>query len=168
MTGPLYVIPCSGKKLPHAAPAGASYLGSWHRLAREAADAIVTRDGGDIAILSAKYGLLDLDRVIEPYDLTIADLERKPKPGERDPYPGGSRQLGYEVAEQLIERGTTQLVLLLPTSYAHVMACAAISVSCSRGGPTIKRWWPLEGCTGVGYQRAQLAALRDGTDERDD
>ena len=34
-------------------------------------------DGADVAILSAKYGLIPIDRVIEPYDLSLEDLNHE-------------------------------------------------------------------------------------------
>ncbi|MEU7590628.1 DUF6884 domain-containing protein [Micromonospora sp. NPDC049230] len=61
------IVPCGGKKLPTAAPAGELYVGSYHRACRRAAAA----RGGRLLILSAKYGLLDPATVIDPYDLTM-------------------------------------------------------------------------------------------------
>ncbi|WP_457541840.1 DUF6884 domain-containing protein [Streptomyces filamentosus] len=70
--GPVVVIPCSGPKLGHAAPAGEIYTGSLHTHARRTADAL-TAAGGTVLILSARHGLLTLDQVIEPYDHTWKD-----------------------------------------------------------------------------------------------
>jgi hypothetical protein len=55
-----------------AAPAGELYVGSYHRACRAAADAL-TEGGGTVLVLSARYGLVPLDQVLEPYDLTFSD-----------------------------------------------------------------------------------------------
>lgn len=150
-----YVIPCSGAKLDRPAPAGELYVGSWHRLARQAGDALAARAGGRVLILSALHGLLELDQLVEPYDLTIAQLERRPRAGEIDPHPGGSRELGERVARQLLELDVDLAVALAPRSYASVLTNAAIHARV----PVLR---PLEGLAGVGWQRQRLAALRDG------
>lgn len=149
------VIPCSGAKLDRPAPAGELYRGSWHRLARAAADALVEREGGRVLILSAAHGLLELDQLVEPYDLTIPELERRPRPGERDAHPGGSRELGERVAGQLVDLMPDEVVGLVPGAYARVLGNAAIL---SRR----RTVWPLSGLAGVGYQRQRLAQIRDG------
>ncbi|MDZ7788915.1 MAG: hypothetical protein U5L08_00180 [Xanthomonadales bacterium] len=65
------LIACSSRKLDRPARAGHLYQGTLFRASldwarRQAADAI--------CILSAKYGLVALDQVIKPYDLTLNDL----------------------------------------------------------------------------------------------
>ena len=66
---PLVVIPCGGRKLDHAAPARDLYVGSYFRSALAAALAITTPDR--VRILSARYGFLGLDELVEPYELRI-------------------------------------------------------------------------------------------------
>ena len=79
------IVPCGGKKAvePYGPrkgepvdveQAGKMYVGSYHLATRRAADAL-TRDGQDgrVLILSAKYGLLPLDRWIANYDLRLSD-----------------------------------------------------------------------------------------------
>ncbi len=61
----LVVIPCGSRKLDHPARAADLYTGSYHRACRAAAEALRP---DRLLILSARYGLLDLDDVIEPYD----------------------------------------------------------------------------------------------------
>ncbi|MCX5134363.1 hypothetical protein OOK06_20005 [Streptomyces sp. NBC_00340] len=61
----LVVIPCGSRKLDRRSPAGDLYVGSYHRACRRAAEAL---EPGRLLILSARYGLLDLDDVVEPYD----------------------------------------------------------------------------------------------------
>lgn len=65
------VIPCGGRKAPHAAPAGDLYVGSYHRAARRAADAVAARTGARVLILSALHGLLELDELVDPYELRM-------------------------------------------------------------------------------------------------
>ncbi|WP_052424119.1 DUF6884 domain-containing protein [Nonomuraea candida] len=62
------IVPCGGKKADTAAPAGELYVGSYHRAARRAADAL-TSGGGRVLILSALHGLVELDTMLEPYEL---------------------------------------------------------------------------------------------------
>lgn len=76
--GVTYVIPCGGRKLDRPAPARELYVGSmfrhtWANVTRcaeldvEAGAAPAAR----VLILSAKYGLVDPEQVLEPYDLTM-------------------------------------------------------------------------------------------------
>ncbi|REF00559.1 hypothetical protein [Thermomonospora umbrina] len=53
-TSRLVVVGCSGRKKLRPAPAGQMYEGPFHRLCREAADAMAGPDG-QVLILSAKY-----------------------------------------------------------------------------------------------------------------
>lgn len=76
-TGITYVVPCGAAKLDHAAPARELYTGSGFRHTLTAAQAAAAGDEADgrgparVLILSALYGLLELDTVIEPYDLKM-------------------------------------------------------------------------------------------------
>lgn len=69
----IVVIPCGGKKLDKPAPAAELYIGSMFadtlRTARH-----MTSDE-NIRILSAKHGLITLDQIIEPYDVTMGDTD---------------------------------------------------------------------------------------------
>lgn len=79
-----FVVPCGGTKLPHAAPARDLYVGSAfrHQLAAAEAEAAATaRDMGveaRVLILSAKYGLVSPDQVIEAYDVKMGEPESLP------------------------------------------------------------------------------------------
>ncbi len=128
----LVVVACGGAKLDRPAPAGQMYTGSYHRACRRAADAI----GGRLAILSARYGLLGPDDVIEPYDLrmgqpgavTVATLRVQ------------ARRLGLDVA------GT--VTVLGGREYAD--AASAV-------WPHARR--PLDNARGIGQQMAALTEL---------
>lgn len=68
-----YVIPCGAAKLDHAAPARELYVSSMFRMALDAAHAAVADDNGRVLILSALHGLVELDDVLEPYDVKMGD-----------------------------------------------------------------------------------------------
>lgn len=78
-TGITYVIPCGAGKIDVPAPARDLYTGSMFRHTLENAlravdlDAAAGLGDGRVLILSAKYGLVDLDTVLEPYDLRMGD-----------------------------------------------------------------------------------------------
>ncbi|MFJ2589663.1 DUF6884 domain-containing protein [Streptomyces sp. NPDC087538] len=138
-SGPVVVIPCSGPKLDHAAPAGQLYTGKLHTHARRTADAL-TAHGGTVLILSALHGFLPVDQVIEPYDHTWKD-------------PGSVTT--EELHAQAAELGLTgaDVVLLTPGKYTQ----RAVAV------------WPHARTPlahlGIGRQRGRLTALREGADQ---
>lgn len=72
MSPRLLVIGCGKAKLDRPAPARELYTGSLFRAARRYAE----ESGDRWMIVSAKHGLIDPDRVIEPYDATIRDVLR--------------------------------------------------------------------------------------------
>jgi hypothetical protein len=77
-TGVTFVVPCGAGKLDHAAPAAELYTGSMflHTLQAAAAHAeAVIADGrpARVLIFSALHGLVELDTVLEPYDLKMGD-----------------------------------------------------------------------------------------------
>lgn len=61
------LVSCVSSKEPHAAPARDLYTSALFRKAREYAE----RNADAWYVLSAKYGLVDPNRVIEPYDVTL-------------------------------------------------------------------------------------------------
>ena len=63
----VYLVSCVSKKLPHPAPARDLYTSPLFCKARS----YVERTGCPWFVLSAKYGLVDPDEVIAPYDLTL-------------------------------------------------------------------------------------------------
>ena len=68
-----YLVSCVSQKLNHPAPARDLYCSRWFLLARD----YIRNRAGRWFILSAKYGLLDPDRVIEPYEVTLVCMEAK-------------------------------------------------------------------------------------------
>ena len=67
---PLYLIACSMSKLDHAAPAAELYTGQAFKLSMKAAKAA----GADVLILSALYGVLEPDDIIDPYECYLGGL----------------------------------------------------------------------------------------------
>lgn len=66
-------ISCGKRKLPNKARAEDLYCGSYFNTCLELAKNISHR----VYILSAKHGLLKLDDVIEPYELTLNKFKKK-------------------------------------------------------------------------------------------
>jgi hypothetical protein len=122
------IVPCGGKKLPTAAPAGDLYIGSYHRACRRAAAA----RGGRLLILSALHGLLDPATVIDPYDLRMG------QPGSVTP---------AEVRDQAGALGIldARVTVLAGKAYADVVSAV---------WPDADR--PLNGTRGMGEQLAAL------------
>ncbi|AEY94363.1 hypothetical protein SHJG_p248 (plasmid) [Streptomyces hygroscopicus subsp. jinggangensis 5008] len=136
--GPVVVIPCSGPKLDHAAPAGQLYTGSLHTHARRTADAL-TAHGGTVLVLSALHGFLPLDQVIEPYDHTWQDA--------------GSVTV-EELRAQAAELGLSDADVVLLTPGQYTQRAAAV--------------WPQARTPlahlGIGQQRGRLTAMREQAD----
>lgn len=133
MTGRIVIIPCGARKRTRPSPAGSMYVGSYHRACRRAADAT----GGRVLILSAKYGLLDLATMIEPYEqrtgkpgaITVAALRRQ--------------------ADEMGIRDARDVVVIAGKSYADLVSAV---------WPHARR--PLDGTRGIGDQMRRLARLR--------
>jgi hypothetical protein len=77
--GITYVIPCGGAKLGHAAPAAQLYTGSMFRHTLEKVTRCAELDTAAglgparVLILSARYGLVELSDMLEPYDVKMSD-----------------------------------------------------------------------------------------------
>jgi hypothetical protein len=69
-----YVIPCGGQKADTPSAARNLYTGAMFRHTLAAAQGL-TEPGDRIMVLSARYGLVDLDEVLEPYE------QRMDRPG---------------------------------------------------------------------------------------
>jgi hypothetical protein len=73
MTGPIFIVPCGDAKLSYAAPARDLYTGSQFRYVFPLAEAAAQATGGAVLILSALHGLVEPDRVLEPYNVKMGD-----------------------------------------------------------------------------------------------
>ncbi|MBE9500787.1 hypothetical protein IHE61_31290 [Streptomyces sp. GKU 257-1] len=132
---PVVIIPCSAGKLDHPAPAGKLYTGSYHTACRRAADAL-TANGGTILVLSARNGLIPLDRVTEPYDMRMGD-------------PGCVT--AAELRDQTTRMGLAQAAnVTILAGTAYTAAARAVWPHAST---------PLAGSRGIGEHRTRLAAL---------
>lgn len=132
------VVPCSGAKLPTAAPAGELYVGSFHRIARQAGAAMAARGDADrVVILSALHGLLELDERVAPYDVTVGD----------------AAAVAVEVLAAQLE-GIRRVVALTPGAYTRLLAAACELAD-------VELVTPLAGSRGIGEQRGRLARIRD-------
>ncbi|WP_410822140.1 DUF6884 domain-containing protein [Micromonospora sp. 050-3] len=126
------IVPCGMAKLDRPAPAGRIYTGSYHRACRRAADRI----GGRLLILSARYGLLTPDTVIEPYELRMGQPGAVGVPTIR----AQARRLGIDVADTV--------TVLAGRDYADPVTAV---------WPHARR--PLDGTRGMPEQLAVLAEL---------
>lgn len=135
----LLVVPCSGAKLDRPAPAGELYRGTLTTMGLAAARRI---EHGHVnvttSILSALHGLLDLEAVVEPYDLKMNE-------------PGSIT--AEQLAGQLVEAGVQRVVAFTPNTYT-----AALEAACEVAGVELVA--PLAGCRGIGEQRGRLASYR--------
>lgn len=95
----VHLVACGFAKLDTEAPARDLYTGDVTRKAI----AFASTRGGYCVILSARYGVLDLDEVVAPYDTRLDDLT----PGELDDW----RAM---LVEQLADRG-----ILNATIFVH-------------------------------------------------
>jgi hypothetical protein len=141
------VVPCSAAKLPAPTTAellagyefptaGELYLGTFHRYARQHAERI---GADEVLILSAGHGLIPLDRIVAPYDVSITDKDSiVATPGK--------------VAHQAATRG-----LLDPDVVVVSLCPAAYTAELRKAVPNVVT--PLAGSRGIGEQRGRIARL---------
>ena len=70
----IVLISCVSKKLPYKAKAADLYISPLFRMNLQYAEQFAP---SKIFILSAKYGLIDVDKEIEPYNLTLNNMTVK-------------------------------------------------------------------------------------------
>ncbi|MBA8925921.1 hypothetical protein BC739_003120 [Kutzneria viridogrisea] len=151
----LFIVPCGGAKLDHAAPARDLYTGSAFRqvlaavrLEAEATAlecAVTTR----VMILSARYGLVDLDQVLSPYDVTMTS-----------PDSITAAELAAQVAALVSEGGEWELFGFLPRAY---LARLSAAVDLVNDWDVVTGWLLVhdvyEAAPGIGYQKQVAASL---------
>jgi len=143
------IVACGGRKAVYAdglrkgepvigARAGELYVGSYHRAARRAAD-VLTRTGraGRVLILSAKHGLVELDKHILNYNLRAGD------PGTVD---------GEELRRQAHELGISGAAVTVLGGRAYVGLAREVWEDVDT---------PLAKARGIGDHLARLAAIYD-------
>jgi hypothetical protein len=147
---PWVIVPCGAEKLTHRAAAGLMYVGSYHAAARRAAAALTSPER--TLILSARHGLLRLDDVIAPYDMTITHPESIAAEPKR-------------LARQMRDLGIDgDVVALLPKAYAQTLRAAVRELN----DPSNPAWRRptrtrlderLDGTRGIGEQLARFARI---------
>lgn len=133
--GPVVVIPCSGAKLDRPAPAGELYRGSLHTMCRRAADTL-TVEGGTVVVLSARWGLVPLAQVIEPYELRMGE----PGSVTADELRAQAARLGIDRAADVTVLAGAAYTTAARSVWSHATA-------------------PLAGSRGIGVMRQRLAQL---------
>ena len=131
----LCLVSCVAKKLPNAAPAKDLYASDLFRKTRALAEA----QGWPWFILSAKYGIVDPEQVIEPYEKTLNSMRIAER---RDWAEGCLAALGPHLA------GVKSVVFLAGAKYREFLNPALVS----RG---IEVHVPMEGLR-IGEQLAWL------------
>lgn len=133
-TGPLVIIACGARKREHPAAAKDFYTSAYHRLSLRAAHAVTVP--ANIRILSGLHGLLELDTVIDPYDMRLGE-------------PGSVT--AAEIADQATDTGISNaphVIALAGKQYARMVTATwphALS--------------PLAGSRGIGDQQHRLARI---------
>ena len=92
----LIVIPCSKQKQDRRAPLRELYTGPHFRAAL--AWALTVAPADRVLVLSALYGLRQLDDELSPYDYTIQDRKRNKPTFPPPPLPVGMRRRGFMVS----------------------------------------------------------------------
>ncbi|WP_425434449.1 DUF6884 domain-containing protein [Lentzea fradiae] len=147
----VFVVPCGAAKLPHPAHARELYTGSMFRFCLAVADgeadlAAAAGHHVTVMILSAKHGLLDLDALVAPYDLSMRSHDA----------------VGATVvAEQLMDVTRTEqaeIYAFLPQTYLARL-CQASELLGQRGGQ-VSVIDLYQGARGIGDQRRVLSELR--------
>ena len=128
---PLYLIACSARKLDRPAAAKDLYQGQAFALAYKAA----TAAGADVLILSALHGATDPDAVLNPYNVTLADMTAADRAA-----------WATATAAQLEPYRDREIVALAGANYAAAL----------NDFPHVSR--PLAGL-GIGQQLAKLKAM---------
>lgn len=140
------IVPCGGAKLDGTHPARELYTGSAFRHQLAAAEAIVASEGGQVLILSALHGLVELDQPVASYDVKMGD----------------PRSItAVELAIQMVERGlqgsdddlSPAIYSLLPKAYFAVLHTASALLD-------VYPQDVYEAAPGIGYQRGVSSIVR--------
>lgn len=139
----VYVVPCGAAKLDHAAPARELYTGSHFRNTLAAAEQLAAEEDGTVLILSALYGLVELDTVLEPYDVRMTDADSITAQDLRN----GAVELGLDELDP-------ELYAMLPAAYYDRLAEALAPLYVFPADV-------FEAAPGIGYQRGAIRCARD-------
>lgn len=147
-TGTLFVIPCAAQKADSPKPARELYTSANFRhvlTAAEAEAAATTRELGTparVVILSALHGILELDDVVDPYDVKMGIV--------------GSIATD-RIADQLRRLDPRTVCAMLPRAYGRALAGAVDQVNAA--GSDVEYLDLYEYSPGIGYQRGTATAI---------
>ena len=132
----MVIVPCGLRKRHgvEAVPAGALYLGTYHRLCQQAARRLTPLD--NIRILSGLHGLLDLDTVIAPYEMRLGE----PGSVTADTVHEQAAAQGLLDAKDVIVLAGRDYSRIVTTVFPHART-------------------PLAGSRGIGEQQQRLARI---------
>lgn len=142
--GTTYVIPCGAAKVVEPAPARYLYIGRMFRHTLTAVERLVALDEAEgngparVLILSARHGLVDLDRVLAPYDMRMRDA-------------------GAVTAEALTAQATALGIVDRVYAFVPRAYLARLDAALQPLGVAVQDVY--EGCRGIGDQRAVNARV---------
>ncbi|MEE2061566.1 DUF6884 domain-containing protein [Rhodococcus artemisiae] len=133
---PLVIVPCGATKdpTPSKIPARHRYTGTYHRLGLRAAAALTGLN--TTRILSARFGLMPLHQLVEPYNLRLG-------------------QPGAITADQLREQAADQGLL----GHHNVVLLGGRDYTALAQQVWPHAHTPLAGTKGIGEQQQRLAAM---------
>lgn len=148
----LVIIPCAAAKIDTAAAASDLYASNnfRHMLnaavahATDAVDTFGNTVEAKVMILSAKYGLVELDQVLAPYNTKMGDA-------------GCITAAG--IAAQLAELAPAAIESMLPGAYRRQLEAAVAELNDDEDNAWIEFIDAYEAAPGIGYQRGVASAL---------
>lgn len=132
----IVVVPCGGEKANIRCRASEMYVGRYHKACRLYANSLVPES--QQLILSALYGFVYLDEVLDPYDLVMGQE--------------GCVSVNY-AREQIEEMGLLEEEVVALGGDIYIRVCRAVWPDCET---------PLRGVGGIGKQLAYLEKLTQG------
>lgn len=136
-----YVVPCGAEKVTGSAKVRDLYVGGMFRYCLDAVQATAAGQDATILVLSAKYGLVGLDDVVDSYDVKMGDA--------------GSVTVD-QLADQAAALGMTwgcDVYAFLPKRYF-----AALDEALRRDDVYAADVYEAD--AGIGYQRGTLRCVR--------
>ncbi|PAP79647.1 hypothetical protein B1759_15115 [Rubrivirga sp. SAORIC476] len=132
----VYLVGCGKSKLDDEAPARRLYTSSLFRKSFDLAQRRAEADGASLYIVSAFYGLVDPDEVLQPYERALGDLA-----------PEDRRDWGVRVARSLAAKlqpkrlADVDLVVFAGRAYATALRFGVVEVT----GAAVRIDQPLAG-----------------------
>lgn len=149
MQKPLIILPCSQEKLSEPAVALKLYQGKGYFPLLSKTTASLGMDY-DLAILSAKYGLIDAYETIEPYELKLS----------RETLPAFVKQQSRKANALIKNKAPSEIIACLPKLYLE-----ALTLMLNEDNALIPMTTPPAGA-GIGSQRGFLASALKAIEPR--